>query len=166
VIRASSSIALVVALVACGPTVPHPPYVEQASAALTAIALPPPPGRIERVPPRPPTADAWVDGEWVLAHDRWLWLLGRWVHVAPGAKYAPWVTVRGVDGTLYYAPSIWVNAHGTQIDPPPPLVVATASGEAVFAAGGEVEKTGRNISTPPASHIADGGVVDAAPDAP
>ncbi len=76
------------------------------------------------------------------------------------------MTVRGVDGALYYAPSIWVDEHGAQIDPPTPLAVATASGEAVFAAGGEAEKTGRNISTPPRSHTADAGVADAEVDAP
>jgi hypothetical protein len=137
--------------------VPHPPYVEQTTAALTAITLPPPPGRIETIPKRPPNADAWVDGEWVLRHERWLWLLGRWVHVPSGVKYAPWVTTRASDGTLYYAPSIWVDEHGTPVDAPPAIVVATASGEAVFAAGGEVEKTGRNISAVPSARTGDAG---------
>jgi hypothetical protein len=135
---------LAVQLAGCG-SVPHPPYAPQATSALTPIDLPPPPGRIEIIPKRPAGADAWVDGEWVLRHDRWLWLLGRWVEVPAGAKYAPWVTVRSADGTLYYAPSIWIDASGHPVEPPQPLAVATASGEAVFAPGGEVESTGRNI---------------------
>lgn len=146
-----------VPITACARTVPHPPYVAQTTSALTAIPLPPPPGRIETIPERPSGADAWVDGEWVLTHDRWLWVLGRWVRVPPGLKYAPWVTVRSSDGTLYYAPSIWVNASGTQVDAPPSLATATASGEAVFSAGGEVEKTGRNVTARPGARVPDGG---------
>ena len=101
------------ALVACGASVRHPPYVAQQTSALTPIDLPPPPGRVEVIPERPEgRTRGSIAGEWVLRHGRWMWLLGRWVEVPPGARYAPWVTVRGPDGTLYYAPSLWVDDAG------------------------------------------------------
>ena len=112
------------------------------------------------VPKRPEKATAWVDGEWVLRHGRWLWLLGRWVEAPAGARYAPWVTVRGTDGTLYYAPSTWVDDAGAPREPPPPLALARASGEAVFTAGGEIGQTGRNIENLP--QAPDAGARDAA----
>jgi hypothetical protein len=132
---------------ACG-GVPHPPFVPQATTALAPIDTPPPPGRVEAIPPRPHGADAWVDGEWVLQHGRWYWMLGRWVTVPPGAKYAPWVVVRAADGAAYYAPSTWHDATGAIVTAPPALAWATASGEAIVDAEGDPEITGRNVKAP------------------
>jgi hypothetical protein len=113
----------------------------------------PPPGRVEAVPKRPPGADAWVDGEWVLQHDRWYWLLGRWVRVPAGATYSPWVVVRASDGTPFYAPGTWRNATGAPMSPPAALAVATASGEGVVSAEGDPEDTGRVIQTAPKARL-------------
>jgi hypothetical protein len=136
--------------VACVDSLPHPPYVANATSMLAPIASGPPPGRVEVVPPRPADADAWVDGEWILRHARWYWLLGRWVKVPAGARYSPWVVVRATDGTLFYAPSSWRDAHGELEAAPPPLAAATASGEAVISPDGDTEDTGRSIRAPPA----------------
>jgi hypothetical protein len=138
-------------LTACGGSLPHPPYVPQATSTLAPVEFAPPPGRAEAIPPRPPAADAWVDGEWIYRHGRWFWLLGRWVKTPPGARYAPWVCVHAIDGAAYYAPSAWYGANGAPLEPgPPPLALATASGEAVFDAEGDVEETGRSLKTAPA----------------
>jgi hypothetical protein len=137
-------------LTACAGSLPHPPYAPQATSALTPVEFAPPPGRIEAIPPRPLTADAWVDGEWIYRHGRWFWLLGRWVKTPPGARYAPWVCVHAIDGSAYYAPSIWRDAQGAPLAAPPtPLAFAAASGEAVFDSEGDVEETGRNIKAAP-----------------
>ena len=138
----------------CAASVPHPPYSAQPTSALVAIALPPPPGRIEAIPKRPPTASAWIDGEWLLQHGRWYWLLGRWVKVPAGATYSPWVVVRAADGTTFYAASTWRDATGAPLPGPPALATATASGEAVVSAEGDTEDTGRNIKTAPAKRAA------------
>ena len=144
-------------LLSCG-GVPHPPYAPQATTALTPIQLAPPPGRIETIPARPPQADAWVDGEWVLRHGRWYWLLGRWVTVPRGATYSPWVVVRASDGTPFYSPSTWHDATGAVLPAPAALAVATASGEAVVDAEGDPEDTGRNMmAVPPPRTEAPGG---------
>ncbi len=139
---------LVLSLTCCG-GLPHPPYAPQATTALTPIDLAPPPGRIEAIPPRPPAADAWVDGEWVLRHGRWYWLLGRWVTVPAGATYSPWVVVRASDGTPFYSPGTWHDATGAVLSPPTALAFATASGEAVVDPQGDAEDTGRNMKTAP-----------------
>jgi len=140
---------VVLGLVSCSGAPPHPGYVSQATSALTAIEVGPPPGRVETIPPRPADADAWVDGEWILRHGRWYWLLGRWVRVPKGARYAPWVLVRASDGTPFYAPSTWRDAKGAVLPPPPGLAFATASGEAVTSPEGEPEETGRVLKTAP-----------------
>jgi hypothetical protein len=135
----------------CGGSLPLPPYSPQATSALSRVDTPPPPGRVETVPPRPAGADAWVDGEWVLRHGRWYWLLGRWVRVPAGETYSPWVVVRASDGTPFYAPSVWRDSKGTPVPAPDPLSFATASGEAVFSPDGELEDTGRAIKSAPPS---------------
>jgi hypothetical protein len=109
----------------------------------------PPPGRVESIPPRPAGADAWVDGEWILRHGEWYWLLGRWVKVPPGARYAPWVFVRASDGTPFYAPSVWRNAAGDVVPPPPGLAFATASRQGIVSPEGDPEETGRDITKAP-----------------
>jgi hypothetical protein len=133
----------------CGPSLPHPPYTPQATNALARVEFAPPPGRVELIPPKPPQADAWVDGEWIPRHDRWYWLLGRWVKTPPGATYSPWVVVRAIDGDVYYARSVWKDRNGAPIPPPPGIAFATGDSEAVFDAAGEAERTGRNIKTAP-----------------
>lgn len=159
--RVTSTFPWVFAMVSCGGSVPHPPYSSQATSALVAIETAPPPGRIEVVPNKPRGADAWVDGEWVLQHGRWSWLLGRWVTVPAGATYSPWVVVRASDATAYYAPGTWHDATGGRLASPPALAVATASGEGMVSPEGEPEDTGRNIKTvpsPPSSReVSDGG---------
>jgi hypothetical protein len=110
----------------------------------------PPPGRVEAVPKRPPGADAWVDGEWILQHGRWYWLLGRWVKTPENATYSPWVVVRASDGTPFYAPSVWRDAQGRALPSPAALAFATASGQAVVSPEGDTEDTGRVIKTAPA----------------
>jgi hypothetical protein len=142
------------ALGACGPSVPHPPYSPQAPEALIPIDFDPPPGRVEQVPPRPHGADAWVDGEWIRRRGRWYWLVGRWVATPRGWTYSPWVIVRAVDGTVFYAPSMWKDSSGTAMHAPEPLAFATASGAAIYSPEGEVEATGRDLQTAPAPPIA------------
>jgi hypothetical protein len=138
-------------LLSCSSATPHPPYAPQATTALTSVDFGPPPGRVELIPPRPPNADAWIDGEWVRRHGRWYWLVGRWVKTPPNATYSPWVLVRAEDGTPFYAPSVWKNAKGVPIPPPPALLLARASGEAIVDADNDVEPTGRNLNALPAS---------------
>jgi hypothetical protein len=144
-----TSLSALLLLVDCGGTLPHPPFAPQVTSALTPIDLPPPPGRIERIPDDPPQANAWIDGEWIARHGRWYWLLGRWVKTPPGARYSPWVVVRSTDGRAFIAPGVWKDAKGATIQPPPPLAIAIANGSAVYDAAGTVDATGRSIKVAP-----------------
>jgi hypothetical protein len=150
-VRSSLRVLPALLLFACG-GIPHPPYSPQTTDALRPVEFAPPPGRVETIPPKPAQADAWVGGEWILRHGRWYWLLGRWVKTPPGARYSPWVSVHAVDGTAYFAPSVWRDAQGAPLPAPAPIVIGTASGEAVFDSEGDMEDTGRNIKTAPPSH--------------
>jgi hypothetical protein len=145
-----------IGLLACGGALPHPTYVAQPSSALLPVPLPPPPARVELVPPSPKSGAVWVDGEWVYRHGRWAWSLGSWVVPPPDARFSPWTTVRSADGTLLHAPGVWRNGKGEPISPPPPLAVGSAQAGPVVDAEGVSEAIGRTLkpgaaATPPSA---------------
>ncbi len=134
--------ATVLGLGGCGgPSIPHPTYAAQPTSALVTIKHEPPPARVENLPARPAGATTWVDGEWSWNRRRWVWSPGRWVAPPSGATYAPWVTVRAIDGTLYFAPAQWRDAKGSPIPPPKALAIATVESGAVVDAEGDMERT-------------------------
>jgi hypothetical protein len=128
---------------ACAATTPHPPYMAQADGALVEVGRPPPPARVETVPPSPAAGAVWIDGEWIWRRAQWAWRAGRWVMAPAGAAFAPWAFVRGADGRLWYAPGVWrKTGGGPPIDPPSPLAVASVQGGAVVGADGLPQTTG------------------------
>lgn len=129
---------------ACGRSVPHPTYAPQATSALKQVDMPPPPGRVESVPPAPPGA-VWVDGEWAWRRSRWAWSPGRWVVAPPGSTFAPWAFTRAPDGSLWYAPGTWHDAKGAVLEAPAPISLAQADGVEVVNASGGVESTGPTL---------------------
>jgi hypothetical protein len=136
---------------------PHPPYAGQPTSALAEAPFPPPPARVEEIPPRPVDDAVWIDGEWQWRGRRWSWNPGRWVVAPAGSVYSPWTSVRGADGAFYYAPGAWRNAKGEPIANPPALALARASSGVVFDAEGEVEKTGRTVDADRMRARTDGG---------
>jgi hypothetical protein len=87
----------------------------------------------------------WLDGEWVWRRGRWAWLIGRWVDPPPEAAFSPWVFVRGLDGSLYYAPGTWRDPKGDPLDTPAVLVRAKVESNVVVDADGTVEPTGPTL---------------------
>ncbi len=130
---------------ACSAPLPHPTYAPQPSSALVEVSRPAPPARVEAVPGRPAPTAVWLDGEWTWRRGRWAWLIGRWVDPPPGAAFSPWVFVRGLDGSLYYAPGVWRDTKGAPIDPPVALVRAQVESNVVVDADGTVEATGPTL---------------------
>jgi hypothetical protein len=114
----------------------------QPQQALIEVVVPPPPGRVEVVPPTPKTGAVWIDGEWTWRRRRWAWMAGRWVIAPKGAAFSPWVFERGVDGRLWYAPGAWRDTKGTTVSPPEPLVAAKVDSTPVVNASGIAEVTG------------------------
>jgi hypothetical protein len=59
--------------------------------------------------------------------------------------FSPWVFVRGLDGSLYYAPGVWRDAKGEPVDPPPALARGQAESNVIVDADGVVEPTGPTV---------------------
>jgi len=99
-----------VALVACGSSLPAPrtgPHADDETPMV--VPYPPPPGEVEVIPPRPPTLKhpVWVDGEQQWNGRRWAWKEGGWRDEAPDEYFAPSTTKRASDGTLLHNPGVW-----------------------------------------------------------
>jgi hypothetical protein len=133
-------IVLAVALVvlACGSSLPRPragPH--PANADYVEVSSPPPPAKVEIVPPAPDGSAVWVDGEWVWQTGRWVHVPGGWVRPPDGSYLAPLATVRISDGRLMRMASAWYDGGGRRIASPPILVHAGSTlGPASGADGG------------------------------
>jgi hypothetical protein len=118
---------VVLLAMACGSRLPVPPTGAHPASSTTYVDVPfpPPPARVEVVPPRPREAGAvWVDGEWAWQGKRWVWLPGGWVVPPQGAYFAPWLVYRLDNGRLLYAPGAWHTAKGDRL--PNPVVLEAA----------------------------------------
>jgi hypothetical protein len=131
---------------ACSRTLPRPADAGHPSDEVVEVPFPPPPARVEFVPPPPRDADTWIDGEWDWNGRRWAWTYGGWVTAPPDAIFSRWKTRRLPDGTLLYTASTWRNASGKGIDAPKLLARARAREENVITPEGETEKTAPNQS--------------------
>src|SRR5688500_12074957 len=132
--------AVLVCAIGCGgPTIPRPPMVGQRTSDLVEVPFPPPPARPEYVPARPHDDAVWIDGEWSFGARVWSWRYGRWVIPPKEAKYSPWSTVRGLDGTLWFAAGTWRSVEGDAIPPPRPLARGRATEEDVVEDEGVLE---------------------------
>src|SRR5579883_2247860 len=129
----------------CGGSLPHPEWAPQPTSALVEVTRPPPPARVETIPPSPSTGAVWIDGEWTWRRGRWSWLPGRWVDAPAGARFSPWAFVRGRDGRLWVAAGVWRDARGQPMAAPAPLAEATVEGGAVVTADGNIEVTGPTV---------------------
>lgn len=126
---------------ACGPPrLPAPPYARQPTSALAEVPFPPPPARIESVPPAPSKDAVWVDGEWLWQARRYAWKPGRWVRPPPGARFSPWTTVRDARGALFLAAGTWRDPRDADVIEPPPLATGAPG------AGPVVSPQGKTLS--------------------
>ncbi len=147
--RTQWSVALFCALfsvgVACGSSLPAPPFAKQTTSALVAVPYSPPPARVEIVPDSPERGAVWIDGEWTWRGKRWRWVRGRWTMVPSGAKFCPFATARGKDGTFYMAQGKFCNDRGEELPAPNPLAYATDVGGSVVDPEGNIVETGRAL---------------------
>jgi len=101
---------------ACGATLPQPEYITNQSKEWVVVPYPPPPARVEVIPPSPAFAAVWVDGQWTWV-GRWEWQKGRWVNLPLPVRFAPWAVRVRADGMWVFAAAYWVI--GDQIFPDP-----------------------------------------------
>lgn len=151
--RAASAGVVLAGLYACAascggvPSLPRPKLAPHVSKDLFLIPAPPPPAKVELVPALPSQKDVvWIDGEWTFRGRRPRWRRGRWVVPVAGAKFAPWTSVRGPDGKLWYAHGKWVDARGEEIPAPAIVLEAEPSKTTVVGDFGDDEDVGRDIS--------------------
>jgi hypothetical protein len=142
---AGAVVAFAGVLCACGEHLPRPTYVPQQTEALASVQYPPPPARVEFVPPQPMTGAVWIDGEWVWRGKKWAWNVGRWVNPPRSARYAPWALVVDREGTFFYAPGGWRDEEGHPEPDPPALSEARLSPGEIEDPEGKAENTGRTI---------------------
>jgi hypothetical protein len=107
----------VLALVACGSTVPVPksgPHVDEEP---ILVPYPPPPARVEVIPAPPANVKGavWIDGEWLWKGSRWVWQGGQWQAPYPDGYYAPPATLRLADGSLVYFAGAWKTGTQKQV---------------------------------------------------
>jgi hypothetical protein len=91
----------------CAITVPKPPTGRLPADALIEVPYPPPPGRVEVVPPRNSEDEVWVDGQWDWNGKDWKWTDGAWVKPPPNAYFTRWKAVRASNGQLFFARAAW-----------------------------------------------------------
>jgi hypothetical protein len=106
---------------------------------------PPPPARIETVPPQPSSDDIWIDGEWVWQSTRWAWRSGYWLTPPPGALFSPSTLRCTKTGTLLLARGAWWNATGHEIEPIRANTSARVHEGPVVTPDGQLEKAAPNI---------------------
>lgn len=111
------SLCLIVVLTAgCSADVARPPSGPGGPSVLIEVPYPPPPARVESIPPNDDVTKVWVDGQWLWQAKRWKWRNGEWVTPPPGAYFTPWETTRKPDGKLFFARAMWRDASGRPLD--------------------------------------------------
>ena len=122
------------ALLGCGSSLPKPASGPVPQDALLEVPYPPPPARVEIIPPRPNTTSVWIDGQWEWVGEKWRWLPGGWVNAPANAYFTPWTTVRRSDGRLFYAKAAWRHVGDAKpLDMPEVLAPAKANGRSEVA---------------------------------
>ena len=136
-------LAISMVLVGCTAGLATPAYVGQPSEALAHVGYPPPPARVEHVPPRPRAGAVWIDGEWAWQGHAWAWQSGRWVMAPAGCRFSPWTSTWADDGSVYYAPGVWRDAVSRVVADPEALATAKPARGPITDPEGEQETTGR-----------------------
>ena len=98
---------------ACAPRVPVPPTGPHTHDTPELVPYPPPPARVELIPPTPGPDALWIDGHWMWTAGGYAWRAGGWEQARAGAHYAPATMVRRSNGELLYYVGSW------QSDEPP-----------------------------------------------
>lgn len=117
---------LVPLVLACGSTLPAPQGTQHPLGAYVEVPYPPPAALAETVAPRPvQDGVVWIDGEWILHRNEYVWRRGGWVVPPAGSQFAPWRAWYRRDGRLMLAPGTWYDAKHERLRTPKPAQPAT-----------------------------------------
>lgn len=103
-------------LAGCHGSLPAPPSGPVPADALLEIPYPPPPARVETVPPPKQDTEVWIDGQWTWNGKEWKWTDGAWVTPPPNAYFTPWKVVLREDGRFLFAAAAWRAMDGRPLD--------------------------------------------------
>jgi len=106
---------LAVLLLGCGARHAQPPRGAHPPNDAVVVPFPPPPAKVEEVPPAPASHCTWTDGYWEFS-DRWEWQPGEWVVPEPHCQLAP-VELRRQGGQLWHARPRWYPDNVTLLGP-------------------------------------------------
>ena len=79
------------------------------------VPYPPPPARVETIPPTKSAGQVWLDGQWEWGGKAWTWHDGAWTTPPPDAYFTPWTTKRRADGQLLFIRAEWRDKAGLPI---------------------------------------------------
>jgi hypothetical protein len=122
-------------LSACSSSLPRPPTGRVPTAGMMEVPYPPPPARVEVIPPQPGKLDVWIDGQWDWGGRAWQWLPGSWLTPPPNAYFTRWTTMRTIDGRLLFARAAWRRKDGRPLEKKPGAEVCPPSPSAPASAG-------------------------------
>lgn len=108
-------------LAACTSSLPRPPSGPVSSGGMIEVPYPPPPARVETIPPKNAAREVWVNGQWEWNGKGWSWHAGGWTTPPPNAYFTAWSTKRRADGQLLFGRAEWRDRTGR------PLRVETQS---------------------------------------
>lgn len=93
----------------CAASVPLPREGDHEGDPRVIVGSPPPPPKVEIVPPAPGKArgEVWQSGAWTWRDERWEWEKGQWVTPPPGATFAPPVVIYLDDKRIAWIPGAW-----------------------------------------------------------
>jgi hypothetical protein len=109
------ALALAASLFACSSAPVEPPRGAHPPNDAVVVPYPPPPAKVEEVPPRPSARCVWVDGYWEFT-DRWEWQPGEWVLPPPHCRLAA-LELRRSGGQLWHARPRWYPDNVTLLGP-------------------------------------------------
>lgn len=125
------ALAACLALASCGGKRAEAPRGAHPANDAQVVPYPPPPAKVEELPPQPSPRCVWVDGYWDFS-SRWEWQAGEWVVPDPKCRLAP-VEQRRQGGQLWYARPRWypsgVSLLGPQSACPRPPACSTIPAE-------------------------------------
>jgi hypothetical protein len=103
-------------LPACSSSLPRPPAGLVPTSDMIEVPYPPPPGRVEIIPPKKTAGQVWIDGQWEWDGNGWKWREGAWSTPPPNAYFTPWMTKRRADGQLLFARAEWRDKAGRPLN--------------------------------------------------
>ena len=115
-VSAAALVAALAWLSACSPSLPRAPGGPTPTTERIEVPYPPPPARVETIPPKKAAGQVWLDGQWDWDGKAWTWHDGAWTTPPREAYFTPWTTSRRADGQLLFTRAQWRDKAGRPLN--------------------------------------------------